>query len=43
MFHPENRDSQLGDGLDDLHPIHVENGVAEREDFEVLLKHIYGP
>ena len=30
------------DGLDDGHPIQIESGVAIREDFEALLKHIYG-
>jgi len=30
------------DGLDDSHPIRIERGVAVREDFEALLKHIYG-
>ena len=30
------------DGLNDDHPIRIENGVAVRGDFEALLKHIYG-
>ena len=34
---------QLKEGADDLHPIRLENGVTVREDFEALLKHIYGP
>jgi len=32
----------INDGLDDDHPIRIENGVAVQEDFEALLKHIYG-
>ena len=44
MFLLPNRESQTGpgDGFDDGHPIRIENGVAVREDFEALLKHIYG-
>lgn len=30
------------DGLDDDHPVRIQDGVAVREDFEPLLKHIYG-
>ena len=41
MFQLDSR--ELHEGADDEHPIQVEDGVAVREDFEVLLKHIYGP
>lgn len=30
------------DGQDDQHPVLVQDGVAIREDFEALIKHIYG-
>ena len=33
---------QPEDGQDDWHPIKIEDGVAVREDFEALIKHIYG-
>jgi len=42
MFQLDNR-QQLNEGTDDLHPVQLENGVTIREDFEALLKHIYGP
>lgn len=42
MFQLDNC-QQLNEGNDDLHPVQLENGVTIREDFEALLKHIYGP
>jgi len=30
------------DGFDDKSPIQIQDGVAVREDFEALLKHLYG-
>ena len=30
------------DGQDDDHAVQIEDGVAVREDFEALVKHIYG-
>ena len=33
---------QSEDGQDDHHPVRIEDGVAIREDFEALIKHIYG-
>jgi len=43
MFLLPNGKSQPGnDGLDDGSPIRIQDGVAVREDFEALLKHIYG-
>ena len=43
MFQLDDHPQHLNEGADDLHPIRLENGVAVREDFEALLKHIYGP
>ena len=44
MFILSNSDQQQSeDGQDDHHPIRtLEDGVAVREDFEALIKHIYG-
>ena len=43
MFILSNSDQQQSeDGKDDHHPIRIEDGVAVREDFEALIKHIYG-
>jgi len=42
MFRLENHQSEPDEGINDLHPIRLENGIAVREDFEALLKHIYG-
>ena len=42
MFMLANGQPQVEEGLDDEHPVRIENGVAIREDFEALLKHIYG-
>lgn len=43
MFILSNSDQQQSeDGQDDHHPIRIEDGVAVREDFEALIKHIYG-
>ena len=33
---------QLEDGQDDDHTVQIEDGVAVREDFEALIRHIYG-
>ena len=33
---------QHEDGQDDDHAVQIEDGVAVREDFEALLKHVYG-
>jgi len=43
MFQLENSQSKLNEGVDDSHPIQLESGVTTHEDFEALLKHIYGP
>ena len=39
---PNGKSQPSSDGLDDRSPIQIQDGVAVREDFEVLLKHIYG-
>ena len=43
MFQLADHQSKLDEGIEDSHPIQLENGVTVREDFEALLKHIYGP
>jgi len=42
MFILSNGQQQLEDGQDDDHTVQIEDGVAVREDFEALIKHIYG-
>jgi len=43
MFLLPNGEPQPGtEGHDDVSPIRIQDGVAVREDFEALLKHIYG-
>ena len=42
MFTLSNGQQQPEDGQTDEHAIQIEDGVAIREDFEALLKHIYG-
>jgi hypothetical protein len=43
MFILSNSDQQRPeDGQDDHRPIRIEDGIAVREDFEALIKHIYG-
>jgi len=42
MFLFSNGQPQPEDGRDDEHAVQVENGVAVNEDFEALIKHIYG-
>lgn len=43
MFKLDVHQRQPDEGADDSHPIQLENGVTIHEDFEALLKHIYGP
>ena len=33
---------QSEDGQDDHNPVRIEDGIAVREDFEALIRHIYG-
>ena len=42
MFILANGQRQPEDGEDDDHAVHIEDGIAVREDFEALIKHIYG-
>ena len=42
MFLFSNGQPQPEDGRDDKHAVQIEDGVAIREDFEALIKHIYG-
>ena len=42
MFILSNGQCQPVDGQDDDHAIQIEDGVAVREDFESLVRHIYG-
>ena len=42
MFVLSNGQRQPEDGQDDDHPVQIEDGIAVREDFESLIKHIYG-
>ena len=42
MFILSNGQHQTKDGQDDDHAIWIEDGIAVREDFEALIKHIYG-
>ena len=42
MFILSNGQQQSEDGQDDDHAVHIEDGVAVREDFEALVRHIYG-
>ena len=42
MFILSNGQWQPEDGQDDNHAVHIEDGIAVREDFEALIKHIYG-
>jgi hypothetical protein len=42
MFILSNGQRQPEDGEDDSHAVRIEDGVAVREDFESLVKHIYG-
>jgi len=42
MFMLSDGQHQPGDGRDDEHAVRIEDGVAVREDFEALIKHIYG-
>ena len=42
MFILANGQRQPEDGEDDNHAIHIEDAVAVHEDFEALIKHIYG-
>jgi hypothetical protein len=42
MFLLSNGHQNPQDGQDDDHPVHIGDGVAVREDFEALIKHIYG-
>lgn len=42
MFVLASGQPQPHEGSDDRHPIRIEKGVAVREDFEALLRHIYG-
>jgi len=43
MFILPNGQQQPKDGQDDDHAVQIEDSVAVREDFEALIKHIYGP
>ena len=43
MFMLSNGHRQREDGQDDDRAVQIEDGVAVREDFEALIKHIYGP
>lgn len=38
-----NGQQQPEDGKDDDCAIQIEEGIAVREDFEALIKHVYGP
>ena len=42
MFVLSNGQRQPEDGNDDDHAVQIEDGVAVREDFEALVRHIYG-
>lgn len=42
MFILSNGQRQLDEGEDDDHAVQIGDGVALREDFEALIKHIYG-
>jgi len=42
MFILSNGHRQPEDGQDDDHAVEIEDGIAVREDFEALIKHIYG-
>ena len=42
MFILSNGQRQPEEGRDDDHAVQIEDGVAVREDFEALIKHIYG-
>jgi hypothetical protein len=42
MFILSNGQPHPEDGQDDDHAVQIEGGVAVREDFEALVKHIYG-
>jgi len=42
MFILSNGQRQPEDGQDDNCAVQIEGGVAVREDFEALIKHIYG-
>ena len=42
MFMHSDGQRQHEDGQDDDHTVQIEDGVAVREDFEALLKHVYG-
>lgn len=42
MFILSNGERQPEDGQDDEHAVQIEDGIAVREDFEALIKHIYG-
>lgn len=42
MFILSNGQRQPEDGQDDDHAVQIEDGIAVREDFEALIKHIYG-
>jgi hypothetical protein len=42
MFMMSNGQRQPEDGQDDNHAVQIDDGIAVREDFEALIKHIYG-
>ena len=42
MFILSNGQRQPEEGRDDDHAVQIGDGVAVREDFEALIKHIYG-
>ena len=42
MFILANGRQQLEDGQDDDHAVQIEDGVVVCEDFEALIRHIYG-
>ena len=42
MFLFSDGQPQPEDGRDDEHAIQIEDGIAIREDFEALIRHIYG-
>ena len=42
MFLFSDSQPQPEDGRDDEHAVQIKDGVAIREDFEALIRHIYG-
>lgn len=42
MFILANGQRQLEGGQDDDHAVQIDDGIAVREDFEALIRHIYG-